>query len=221
MIKLNDVRKSYITNELSTEVIKGISLEINDGEFCMIFGQSGSGKSTLLYLIGLLENVTSGQILVDGVDVSAWTQKQQSDFRLENIGFVFQSYNLVDGMTALDNVLLPVALGKKRVSRYVEQAKRYLEAMGLGEKCDKYPHELSGGEQQRIAIARAMILKPRIILADEPTGNLDEKTGLEVMNMLQQVNKQQKCTIIMVSHNKSMVEYADKVITIKDGLLKG
>ncbi len=220
MIKAESISKSYGLGVVKTQAVKDISLSVEKGEFVVILGPSGSGKSTLLYLMGLLENLDNGRILIDDVDVSVLSQKAKSDFRLNNIGFIFQAYNLMPGFSVLDNVLIPVMLSGKSVKKYADNACRFLEEVGLYEKRNKYPNELSGGEQQRVAIARALIMNPGIILADEPTGNLDSKTGTEILHLLKRLNKEKKCTIIMVTHNQQVVEYADRTVWFKDGIIE-
>lgn len=219
MIKVKNICKSYSTGIIKTEVVKGVSLSVNEGEFVVILGPSGSGKSTLLYLMGLLENLDNGNIIVNDTDISVLSSKAKSDFRLNNIGFVFQAYNLVQGFSVLDNVLIPVMLSGKSVKEYEKIACKYLQEVGLYDKRNKYPNELSGGEQQRVAIARALIMNPRIILADEPTGNLDTKTGTEILHLLKRLNQEKKCTIIMVTHNQEVIGYADRIIWFKDGVI--
>ena len=217
MIKVENLSKLYMNGEVETNIINNASFSIEDGEFSMILGPSGAGKSTLLYLLGLLEEANGGSIYINDVEVNKLPANKQSDFRLNHIGFIFQFYNLLQGFNIIDNVLTPVMLSGKSVKKYKDSAIEYLKQVGLYEKRFKYPNELSGGEQQRVAIARALIMNPEILLADEPTGNLDSKTSLEVMELLKNINKEKKCTIVMVTHNNELVSYADKVITVKDG----
>lgn len=219
MIRAENISKSYGSEVVKTQAVREVSLSIEEGEFVVILGPSGSGKSTLLYLIGLIENLDSGRVLIDDIEVSGLSKKEKSDFRLNNIGFVFQAYNLVPGFSVLDNVLIPVMLSGKSVKKYTEIACKYLKEVGLYDKRNKYPNELSGGEQQRVSIARALIMNPRIILADEPTGNLDSKTGTEVLCLLKKLNREKKCTIVMVTHNQEVVEYADRIVWFKDGII--
>ncbi|SFU61058.1 putative ABC transport system ATP-binding protein [Clostridium sp. DSM 8431] len=220
MIKVENLSKLYMNGEVETNIINNASFTIEDGEFSMILGPSGAGKSTLLYLLGLLEESNGGSIYINDVEVNKLSANKQSDFRLNHIGFIFQFYNLLQGFNIIDNVLTPVMLSGKSVKKYKTLAVEYLKQVGLYEKRFKYPNELSGGEQQRVAIARALIMEPDILLADEPTGNLDSKTSLEVMELLKKINKEKKCTIVMVTHNNELVSYADKVITVKDGQVK-
>ena len=220
MIKVENLSKLYMNGEVETNIINNASFTIEDGEFSMILGPSGAGKSTLLYLLGLLEESNGGSIYINDVEVNKLSANKQSDFRLNHIGFIFQFYNLLQGFNIIDNVLTPVMLSGKSVKKYKTLAVEYLKQVGLYEKRFKYPNDLSGGEQQRVAIARALIMEPDILLADEPTGNLDSKTSLEVMELLKKINKEKKCTIVMVTHNNELVSYADKVITVKDGQVK-
>lgn len=220
MIRVNNLTKTYLNGGMKFDIIKNASFSIEDGEFAMILGPSGAGKSTLLYLLGLLENLDSGSIIINDIETEKLSQNKKSDFRLEYIGFIFQFYNLVQGFDILDNVLTPVMLSGKSVKKYKEQALEYLQQVGLYEKRFKYPNQLSGGEQQRGAIARSLIMQPSILLADEPTGNLDSKTGVEVMELLRKINDEKKTTIVMVTHNNELVNYANKVILVKDGQVK-
>lgn len=217
MIKVSNLTKSYINGRMKSNIINNASFAIETGEFAMILGPSGAGKSTLLYLLGLLENIDSGSIIINDIETEKLSQNKKSDFRLEHIGFIFQFYNLVQGFDIIDNVLTPVMLSGKSVKKYRNQALEYLQQVGLYEKRFKYPNQLSGGEQQRVAIARSLIMQPSILLADEPTGNLDSKTGVEVMELLKKINDEKKTTIVMVTHNNELVNYADKVILVKDG----
>lgn len=193
MIKVENLSKLYMNGEVETNIINNASFTIEDGEFSMILGPSGAGKSTLLYLLGLLEESNGGSIYINDVEVNKLSANKQSDFRLNHIGFIFQFYNLLQGFNIIDNVLTPVMLSGKSVKKYKTLAVEYLKQVGLYEKRFKYPNELSGGEQQRVAIARALIMEPDILLADEPTGNLDSKTSLEVMELLKKINKEKKC----------------------------
>lgn len=220
MIRVNNLTKTYLNGGMKFDIIKNASFSIEDGEFAMILGPSGAGKSTLLYLLGLLENLDSGSIIINDIETEKLSENKKSDFRLQYIGFIFQFYNLVQGFDILDNVLTPVMLSGKSVKQYKEQALEYLQQVGLYEKRFKYPNQLSGGEQQRVAIARSLIMQPSILLADEPTGNLDSKTGVEVMELLKKINDEKKTTIVMVTHNNELVNYADKVILVKDGQVK-
>lgn len=217
MINVCNLKKSYRNGENDSIIINDVSFSIEEGKFYMILGPSGAGKSTLLYLLGLLEEQDEGTITINNVDTSKLSDEKKSDFRLEHIGFIFQFYNLMQGFNVLDNVLTPVMLSSRSTKKYINDALEYLKSVGLYEKRFKYPNELSGGEQQRVAIARALIMSPTILLADEPTGNLDSKTSIEVMKHLKKINKEKKCTIIMVTHNEELVEYSDHVITVKDG----
>jgi len=218
-IELKNICKEYATEEVITKVLFDISLVVKKGEFVAITGPSGSGKSTLLNILGLLDTTTTGTYILNNIDVTDLTEDQQSDIRNREIGFVFQSYNLLKRSSVLDNVLLPaIYMGtdaKMRVARAIE----LLTSVGLGEQMYKRPNQLSGGQQQRVAIARALMNKPAIILADEPTGNLDSKSGVDIMNILKDLNAQGN-TIIMITHDKNIASIAKRAVTIMDGRLR-
>jgi len=200
------------------EVLKGVSLDINSGDFMAVVGQSGSGKSTLLYLLSGLEKPTNGEVLLEGKSILNLKDKEVSQLRLHKYGFVFQFYNLIENLTVAENIMYPLMMDKKIKK---EEAKKMVqevaEKVNLADKLKKYPFQLSGGEQQRVSIARAIITSPSIIFADEPTGNLDSKMGLEVMDLLSSINKEYNTTIIMVTHNDSLNNYFNRIVTIKDG----
>lgn len=218
IISLKDITKNYSSGDIITHVLKEITLTIDEGEFIAITGPSGSGKSTLLNILGLLDNATSGKYILNGTDVTSLSEDEQSYFRNKEIGFVFQSFNLLQRSSALDNVVLPsIYAGSKKEERE-KRAQLLLTQVGLGEHIHKKPNQLSGGQQQRVAIARALMNNPNIILADEPTGNLDSKAGVDVMNILKNLNKEGK-TIIMITHEKDIAEQAQKIIFIRDGKL--
>lgn len=217
LIKLENVVKSYIDEELTTPALRGVSFEIEKGEFVAITGSSGSGKSTLMHIIGFLDKPTSGKYFFDGKDASQFDDDKLAEIRNQKVGFVFQSYNLLPRTSVLDNVLLPTIytahLNKKDA---MEKAKQILARVGLSHRINHHPNQLSGGEQQRVAIVRALINQPRLILADEPTGNLDSKSGQEVMEILQDLNEEGH-TIIMVTHEKYVAECARRIINLRDG----
>jgi len=217
-IDLKNICKEYVTEDVITRVLFDFSLSVKKGEFVAITGPSGSGKSTLLNILGLLDTTTTGTYILNNIDVTDLTEDQQSDIRNREIGFVFQSYNLLKRSSVLDNVLLPaIYLGtdsKIRVARAIE----LLTSVGLKEQMYKRPNQLSGGQQQRVAIARALMNRPAIILADEPTGNLDSKSGVDIMNILKQLNAQGN-TIIMITHDKNIASIATRAVTIRDGRL--
>ena len=200
------------------EILRGIDLEIPRGQFVAIMGPSGSGKSTLLGLLAGLDNATSGQLLLDGEDITGLSEDRMAEVRGRKIGFVFQSFQLIPTLTAEENVLLPAELagaGAEAASR----ARQLLTRVGLADRLDHYPVQLSGGEQQRVALARAFITKPPLLLADEPTGNLDGKTGAQVLELLLELNRQEGATLVMVTHDPALAEHADRIITLRDGLV--
>ncbi len=217
LIELKDIAKDYVDEGLVTSALRGVSLSIGEGEFVAIMGASGSGKSTLMHIIGFLDKATAGQYFFDGEDASHFDDGKLAEIRNLKIGFVFQAYNLLARTSVLDNVLLPTIytphLDRKEVEKKARQA---LEKLSLSHRVDHQPNQLSGGEQQRAAIARALINDPRLILADEPTGNLDSKSGQEVMEILQDLNEEGH-TIVMVTHEKYVAECAQRIITLKDG----
>ena len=216
MIKLDNITKIFSTEEVQTTSLNGVSLEVNDGEFVAIMGPSGCGKSTLLNIMGLIDTPTEGTYLLNGKDVSTLTENERTDIRKGVIGFVFQSFNLIDELNVNENVELPLLYmgvpAKERKERVLEVLRR----MNMSQRGKHYPSQLSGGQQQRVAIARAVISNPKIILADEPTGNLDSKNGLEVMEMLSQLNAE-GTTIIMVTHSQHDATYANRIINLYDG----
>lgn len=218
ILELNHVEKIYGENENQVKALKDINIQVNEGEFIAIVGTSGSGKSTLLNLIGGLDTPTKGQILVKGKEISSLARKEQTIFRRRNIGFVFQNYSLMPVLNVYDNVALPVTFDKgKHINRkYIEEL---LRELGIWDKRKKYPSELSGGQQQRVAIARALVSKPAILLADEPTGNLDSATTIEVMGLLKSSCRKYNQTILMVTHNEAIAQICDGIIHIEDGMV--
>ncbi len=219
MIELIDVYKVYKTEYYEVQALRGVNLRIKEGEFVAIMGPSGSGKSTLLYLIGCLDKPTNGKVVIDGVDVSKMSERQLTEVRRNAIGFIFQQYYLIPTLTALENVELPMVF--KGISKN-EREKRAIELLNfvnLADKKDRKPNELSGGEQQRVAIARALANNPKILLCDEPTGNLDTKSGEQIMDLIKFFNKERGVTVILVTHNPSLKRYADRVLNIRDGKL--
>ena len=216
MIKVENLSKSFRTEEVETIALNGVSFEVKDGEFVAIMGPSGCGKSTLLNILGLLDNPTGGKYWLDGNEVSALKEKDRTDVRKGQIGFVFQSFNLIDELNVEENIELPLTYlnipAKERKQRVQEIMKR----MAISHRAKHFPHQLSGGQQQRVAIARAVVFGPKMILADEPTGNLDSKNGIEVMKLLTELNRE-GTTIIMVTHSERDASMAQRVIRLFDG----
>ncbi|MGC4091649.1 MAG: ABC transporter ATP-binding protein [Polyangiaceae bacterium] len=218
LIELDQVVKDYYLGEIELRVLKGITLSIHDGEFVAVMGSSGSGKSTLMNILGCLDRPTGGRFWLNGNDVSVLDRSQLADVRNQTLGFVFQSFNLLSRTSALENVELPlVYAGVKGRDRH-QRAERALQRVGLESRMDHHPNQLSGGQQQRVAIARALVGEPRLILADEPTGNLDSRTSLEVMALFQELGRS-GITIVLVTHEPDIAMYASRVITLKDGLV--
>ena len=215
ILETRDLRKVYGSGDAEVRALGGINLTVSDGEFVAIVGSSGSGKSTLLHMLGGLDRPTSGSVIVDGQDLSALKEEELTIFRRRKIGFVFQSYNLVPVLSAWENVVLPVELdGGKLDKAYLDQIVRTL---GLENKLSNLPNTLSGGQQQRVAIARALAAKPAIILADEPTGNLDSRTSQDVMGLLKITSERFSQTIVMITHNEELAQMADRTVRIEDG----
>jgi putative ABC transport system ATP-binding protein len=217
MIRLLNVRKVYAQGKNEIVALDDVSLDIRTGEFVGIMGPSGSGKSTLLHLIGGLDLPTAGSIVVDGRDLSQMTDDHLTLFRRTHIGFVFQFFNLMPMLSALENVMLPMALDGRRREEARERAEALLHRVGLEERVEHFPEELSGGEMQRLAIARALVFSPPMLLADEPTGNLDSKNGDVVLSLLRDINQRERCTIVMVTHDVQASAYGDRVLHLKDG----
>lgn len=217
IIKVENLSKTFGTKENKVEVLKNINLSIDEGEFVSLMGASGSGKSTLLYLIGGLDKPTSGTVYINDLDISKLKEKKMSKLRRKDIGFVFQFYNLVQNLTVEENIMLPVIMDGKKVSEYKDRLEKILKIIGLEDKRKNLPNELSGGQQQRVSIARAIILSPRLILADEPIGNLDSKSGEEVMKLFKKINKEEGITILQVTHSESSAKYGNRIINLKDG----
>ena len=217
MIVLKDIRKSYVLPKVTVDVLRGIDMEVAEKDFVAVMGPSGSGKSTLLHIIGCLDRPTSGQYLLLGVDVSRKTDNELAEIRNRKIGFVFQSFNLLPKLIAWKNVELPLLYGGVEPNTRKKKAFEMLEKLGLSHRAEHYPSELSGGEQQRVAIARALINDPAIILADEPTGNLDSRSGKEIIETFKSLNRE-GVTIVVVTHEKDIADEAGKIITIRDGV---
>ena len=216
MIKVSDLKKVFRTDEVETIALNGINLEVADGEFVAVMGPSGCGKSTLLNILGLLDNPTEGTYTIDGIDVSHFTENERTHLRRGQLGFVFQSFNLIDELTVAENVELPLrymGVGRGERRRRVEAV---LQRLAISHRAGHYPGQLSGGQQQRTAIARAVVCNPKLILADEPTGNLDSHNGEEVMHMLRQLNEE-GTTIVMVTHSRRDSGYASRIVNLLDG----
>ncbi|SMC27434.1 putative ABC transport system ATP-binding protein [Clostridium acidisoli DSM 12555] len=220
MIEVKNVSKTYKMGKEVVTALNNVTVKINDSEFVAIVGPSGSGKSTLMHLVGGLDTPTAGSIYVDGKDISKLKDKDMSKYRNQTIGFVFQSFNLENTQTALENVMMPLIFAGVSVKERKAKAKKALEMVGLGDKIKHKPNEMSGGQRQRVSIARALVNEPQIIFADEPTGNLDSKNGELIMKLLNDLNAK-GYTIIMVTHNMEEAKKAKRVITIKDGEIQG
>ena len=216
-IKTINLVKEFGEKENKVRVLDNINIEIKEGEFVSLMGQSGSGKSTLLYLVGGLDRPTSGSILLNGKDINKLNDSEMSKFRRKNIGFVFQFYNLVQNLTVEENIMLPVVMNGEKESAYKERLDYILKTIGLEEKRKSLPKELYGGQQQRVSIARGIILNPSIIFADEPVGNLDSKSGKEVMELFKKINEEEHITILQVTHSEEFAKYGSKIIRLKDG----
>ncbi|TCT11641.1 putative ABC transport system ATP-binding protein [Natranaerovirga pectinivora] len=219
VITIKNVRKEYQNGGVNTEVIKGVSLDINKGEFVSIMGPSGSGKSTLLYLMGGLENCTEGTIEINGKPIEKMNDTDESKMRRKDIGFVFQFFNLIPHLTVEENIILPIIIDGGKPKKYKDQLDKLLNLVGLTDKRHSKPSQLSGGQQQRVAIARALINDPEIILADEPIGNLDSKTGETIMNLFRRINLEEGKTIIQVTHSEESAAYGNRIVNVLDGLL--
>ncbi|HPG41471.1 MAG TPA: ABC transporter ATP-binding protein [bacterium] len=220
VIEIKEIKKTYHVGEIQVHALRGVDLTVNSGEFIAIMGASGSGKSTLMNLIGCLDEPTSGRYYLDGIDVSSMPRDEYANIRNQKIGFVFQGFNLLPRTTALENVELPLFYDRThRIKNHQQAARDALEIVGLGHRLTSVPNQLSGGQQQRVAIARALVNKPSIILADEPTGNLDSHTSVEVMSVFQELNDQ-GITIILVTHEEDISTYAKRIVEMRDGRIR-
>jgi len=218
MLKVKDLKKSFFTEEIETVALAGVSFDVKEGEFVAIMGPSGCGKSTLLNILGLLDNPTSGEYMLLDKEVGNLRERDRTYFRRGNIGFVFQSFNLIDEMNVSENIELPlIYMGVKPAERK-KRVQKMLERMDMTHRAKHFPQQLSGGQQQRVAIARALVSNPKLILADEPTGNLDSKNGQEVMNLLRELNSE-GTTVIMVTHSQHDASYAQRILCLFDGKL--
>ena len=221
MVELNEITRIYRSGSVAVEALRGIDLEIHNGAFISIMGASGSGKSTLMNILGCLDKPSSGKYFLNGEDVSQFNRNKLANVRNRTLGFVFQSFHLLPRTTALENVELPLLYSEDEFSwkEIHQRAENALEIVGLGDRTDHNPNELSGGQQQRVAIARALVSEPKILLADEPTGNLDSRTSLEIMELFQQLNSN-GLTIIMVTHEPDIARFSERIITLRDGLIR-
>ena len=219
VISVRNLVKTYVVGEVQVRALRGINLDVQRGEFLAVSGTSGSGKSTFMHIVGCLDKPTSGQYLLDGQDVSRMSKDALASVRNKKIGFVFQGFNLLSRTSALDNVELPLLYGNagmKTADRH-KRATEMLELVGLGNRSDHHPNQLSGGQQQRVAIARALINNPSILLADEPTGNLDTRTSIEVMGIFQRLNQERGITVVLITHEMDIAEYGTRTVTFRDG----
>lgn len=213
IIRTENLVKNFTNGEMIQEVLKKINISINQGDFAGIVGPSGSGKTTLLYCLSSLESITNGKVFFNGKNITDYKESEISDIRKTEIGFIFQFYNLVPNLTVYENILLAVVIAKTD-ENYIDKV---LESVGMKDFKDYYPNQLSGGMQQRIAIARALVNKPKVIFADEPTGNLDQKNGNEIMTLLKELNTKEKITIVLVTHNEDYLSYCNKTLRLLDG----
>jgi putative ABC transport system ATP-binding protein len=221
VIAVRNLVKTYSVGEVEVKALRGVNLEVRQGEFLAVTGPSGSGKSTFMHIVGCLDRPTSGQYILDGQDVSTMSKDALAAVRNKKIGFVFQGFNLLSRTSALDNVELPLLYGGnglKTADRH-RRAVDMLELVGLGNRADHHPNQLSGGQQQRVAIARALINRPSILLADEPTGNLDTRTSIEVMGIFQRLNQERGITIVLITHELDIAEYGMRIVSFRDGLV--
>jgi putative ABC transport system ATP-binding protein len=218
IIELEGVTKTYGSGDSAVRALRGVSITIERGEFVAVMGSSGSGKSTLMNILGCLDRPSSGRFFLNGQDVSALSRSQLAEIRNHTLGFVFQNFNLLPRTTALENVELPLVYADVRTQERRERARKALESVGLGDRLHHHPNQLSGGQQQRVAIARALVGRPKLILADEPTGNLDSQTSVEVMAILQELGKS-GITVVLVTHEADIASYAARILVLRDGLL--
>ncbi|MBA9072419.1 putative ABC transport system ATP-binding protein [Flavobacterium gossypii] len=219
LIKITNIKRDFVLGNEIINVLKGIDLNISKGEYVALMGPSGSGKSTLMNLLGCLDTPTSGQYILNGNDVSQMSDDNLAEIRNKEIGFVFQTFNLLPRTTALNNVALPMIYAGYSKSERLARAEQVLKQVGLGDRMDHEPNQLSGGQRQRVAVARALVNKPSIILADEPTGNLDSKTSVEIMNLFNEIHANGN-TVILVTHEEDIAAYAHRIIRLRDGLVE-
>ncbi|KUF39367.1 ABC transporter ATP-binding protein [Myroides marinus] len=219
IIEVREIKRDFKLGSETVHVLKGVNLEIEKGDYVALMGPSGSGKSTLMNILGCLDTPTSGAYFLDGKDVSALKDDQLAEIRNKSIGFVFQTFNLLPRTTALDNVALPMVYAGNSKSERDERAKEVLDQVGLSDRMDHHPNQLSGGQRQRVAVARALVNRPAIILADEPTGNLDTKTSIEIMHLFDEIHANGN-TVILVTHEEDIAEHAHRIIRLRDGVIE-
>jgi putative ABC transport system ATP-binding protein len=220
VIQLEHIHKTYTMGDVDVHALRGVSLTVREGEFVAIMGASGSGKSTTMNIIGCLDQPTRGHYILDGQDVSELSKDERADIRCQKIGFVFQGFNLLSRTSALENVELPMLYAGVETSQRNQRALEALAAVGLAGREENHPNQLSGGQQQRVAVARALVNNPALILADEPTGNLDSRTAVEVMEIFQRLNRERGITLVLVTHESDIADYAQRVVIFKDGKIK-
>ncbi len=220
IIEIKDLHKTYDGDSVPVHAVNGVNLSIEEGEFTAIVGPSGSGKTTLLNIVGGLDEASKGNVVIDGIDISNLSSRKMTDFRMKKIGFVFQAYNLIPVLTARENVEFIMHLQGEKKEKRNARAEELLKEVGLGEMMDRRPGKLSGGQQQRVAVARALASKPKFVLADEPTANLDSKSTENLLDIMEQLNKEEKITFIFSTHDQRVVNKAHRVITLEDGQIK-
>jgi len=222
VISVRDLKKLYVVGDIEVRALRGVSVDVEQGEFLAVTGPSGSGKSTFMHILGCLDRPTSGQYFLDGKDVSRLTKNELARIRNHQIGFVFQGFNLLSRTSALENVELPLLYnsGASKASERKRRAMESLNLVGLGERSHHFPNQLSGGQQQRVAIARALINNPSILLADEPTGNLDTRTSVEVMEVFQTLNRERGITVLLITHERDIAEYGTRIVSFRDGHIR-
>src|SRR5215213_9885032 len=220
VIRLEGIHKTYSMGDVEVHALRGVTLDIREGEFVAIMGASGSGKSTMMNIVGCLDSPTRGSYALDGEDVSKLSKDERADIRLRKLGFVFQGFNLLSRTSALENVELPMLYAGVEPAERHRRATEALRAVGLAGREQNHPNQLSGGQQQRVAIARSLVNDPKLILADEPTGALDSRTSVEVMDIFQRLNRERRITLVLVTHEPDIAEYADRVVVFKDGKIK-
>lgn len=218
VIRCKDITKTFKMGDTEVDILKGVTISIDQGEFVAIVGESGSGKSTFLNVLGGLMSCDTGEMVINDNNIEKLSENGLALFRRENMGFIFQTYNLMPQLSALENVEMPLIFSGVPKKERIERAKEMLERVGLGERMEHKPSELSGGQQQRVSIARALINNPKVILADEPTGNLDSKTTLEILNLLKSLNEKYNMTFVVVTHSHVVYDYADRIIKMEDGI---